>query len=166
MKLDSFVKIFSTGVQLPPLPQNCVYILRDIIYSYKINLYIKNMEANFTNFPIEDMATGSIQMNPEMFSQMDIGSFFLGMAVLYVFWAAIIIWSLVWKLIAFWRSARDDGKLWYILFIFIHTLGVLEIIYIYFISPNSKYQKKKKARLAAQMQAQNVQQYNTPDQQI
>lgn len=50
MKLDSFVKIFSTGVQLPPLPQDCTYFLRDIIYSYKTNLSIKKYGSRFYKF--------------------------------------------------------------------------------------------------------------------
>ena len=46
----------------------------------------------------------------------------------------IIVWSLAWKGIAWWRSARNNHLVWFILFFFIHTLGILEILYIFLFS--------------------------------
>lgn len=126
------------------------------------------METNLIENSITNIATGSPQIDFSNFSNMDTGSFFLGFAIAYVIVFLAIVWFIVWKLIAFWRSARDNNKLWYILFIFIHTFGILEIIYIYFISPNSSYQIKKKARLEAQAQNihQNTQQNINTNQEV
>jgi len=55
----------------------------------------------------------SIQSNPILFS-------------------VIIIWSLVWKAIALWHAARNSQLGWYIILVFINTVGILEIIYIFF----------------------------------
>lgn len=48
----------------------------------------------------------------------------------------LIAWMLVWKGIALWKAARDNQKIWFILiFAFpFNTFGVLEIIYIFWIS--------------------------------
>ena len=51
---------------------------------------------------------------------------------------AFIIWSLVWKGMALWKSARDDSRVWFVVFLVIHTAGILEILYIYFFSKMSK----------------------------
>lgn len=44
----------------------------------------------------------------------------------------IIIWSIVWKGIALWHSARSKQLAWYIGLLIINTAGILEILYIYF----------------------------------
>jgi len=58
-----------------------------------------------------------------------------------------LLWSLVWKAIALWRSARHSHIVWFILFFFIHTLGILEILYVFLFSkiklPNIKKNNKK-----------------------
>jgi len=43
----------------------------------------------------------------------------------------MIIWSVVWKALALWRAARNDSKPWFIVLMFINTLGILEILYLY-----------------------------------
>ncbi|MDB5260226.1 MAG: hypothetical protein JWN37_457 [Candidatus Nomurabacteria bacterium] len=42
----------------------------------------------------------------------------------------VILWSLFWAGLGLWHSAKRGQLLWFILFIFVHTLGVLEIIYL------------------------------------
>lgn len=44
------------------------------------------------------------------------------------------IWSLVWKGMALWKSAGKKQLVWFIVFIFINTVGILEILYIYVFS--------------------------------
>ncbi len=39
-------------------------------------------------------------------------------------------WTLVWKGLALWRSARAGQKVWYIVLLIVNTLGILEIIYL------------------------------------
>jgi len=48
-----------------------------------------------------------------------------------------IIWSLVWKGFALWKSAKNNQLAWFITLLLINTVGILEIIYISF------FQKKK-----------------------
>lgn len=50
------------------------------------------------------------------------------------FLALIFAWSLVWKGIALWKSARLSHKKWFIALLIVNTVGILEIIYIYFVA--------------------------------
>lgn len=51
---------------------------------------------------------------------------------------AALIWTLAWKGIALWRSAQLRQKYWFIAILIINTLGILEIIYLFFVT--RKYQ--------------------------
>lgn len=44
----------------------------------------------------------------------------------------IIVWSIIWKGIALWHSARNKQLVWYIALLIINTAGILEIIYLAF----------------------------------
>jgi methionyl-tRNA synthetase len=44
--------------------------------------------------------------------------------------AALVIWSLVWKGLALWRSARHGHTAWFVVMLILNTLGILEIIYL------------------------------------
>lgn len=55
-----------------------------------------------------------------------------------VIFSLLIIWSLIWKGIALWRAARNNDKWWFIAFLVVHTLGILEIIYIYLVRSEKK----------------------------
>ena len=57
--------------------------------------------------------------------------------------AAVIAWTLVWKGLALWRAAGLRQKYWFIALLFINTLGILEIIYLFFISRNYKVEVVK-----------------------
>ncbi|MEI6843214.1 MAG: DUF5652 family protein [bacterium] len=48
--------------------------------------------------------------------------------------AVIIIWSLIWKGIALWKAARLSHKWWFIIVLVLNTLGIVEIIYIFFVA--------------------------------
>lgn len=50
----------------------------------------------------------------------------------------IIAWTLYWKGMALWKAARADDRNWFIALLVINTVGILEIIYIYYISKNYK----------------------------
>ena len=64
--------------------------------------------------------------------------------------AIIVIWSLVWMGIAMWLSARKNHMVWFIIFLLFHTIGILEILYIFVFSkmgsskPSAPVAKKKK----------------------
>jgi len=48
-----------------------------------------------------------------------------------------MVWSIIWKGIALWKAARISHKKWFIALLVFNTIGILDIIYIYFIA--SKY---------------------------
>ena len=56
--------------------------------------------------------------------------------------AVIGIWSLVWKGLALWKSARKTHKIWFIVLLIVNTIGILEILYIFIFSKLGKRNKK------------------------
>jgi len=44
----------------------------------------------------------------------------------------LIIWSIIWKGIALWHSARNKQLVWYITILIVNTVGILEIVYLIF----------------------------------
>jgi len=46
----------------------------------------------------------------------------------------VMIWVLPWKAYALWTSARRNQKVWFILFVILNTLAILEIFYIFYIA--------------------------------
>lgn len=60
-----------------------------------------------------------------------------------ILFAIIGIWSLVWKGLALWKSARKNHLVWFIIFVIISTIGILEILYIYVFSELDKNQSIK-----------------------
>ncbi len=42
----------------------------------------------------------------------------------------LAIWESVWKLIALWKSARNNHLVWFICIAVINTAGILPIVYI------------------------------------
>ncbi len=51
-------------------------------------------------------------------------------------WAILLVaaWTLPWKGIALWKAARNESILWFVALLIINTLGILEIIYIFYFS--------------------------------
>ena len=49
----------------------------------------------------------------------------------------ILVWSLVWKGWALWLAARRNEFGWFAVLLFVNTLGVLEIFYIFVIAKKS-----------------------------
>ena len=48
--------------------------------------------------------------------------------------AVIAVWTIIWKGIALWKAARNGSTPWYVVLLIVNTMGILEIIYIYFFS--------------------------------
>lgn len=44
----------------------------------------------------------------------------------------LILWSVIWKGIALWRSAQNRQTAWFVALLIINTAGILEIIYLLF----------------------------------
>lgn len=50
----------------------------------------------------------------------------------------LIVWSLAWKGVALWQAAKHGSRNWFIAILLINTIGILEIVYLYFILPRKK----------------------------
>ena len=44
--------------------------------------------------------------------------------------AVCIAWETVWKLIAFWKAARNNHLGWFICIALVNSVGILPIVYI------------------------------------
>lgn len=51
---------------------------------------------------------------------------------------AIVIWTFVWKGLALWRAAREESRWWFIVLLVVNTLGILEILYLFFFSKRAR----------------------------
>ncbi|TXI90255.1 MAG: hypothetical protein E6Q36_01745 [Chryseobacterium sp.] len=52
-----------------------------------------------------------------------------------LWWFSLLfIWSLAWKGWALWIAAHKNQKVWFIVFLIVNTLGILEIFYIFYFS--------------------------------
>lgn len=51
----------------------------------------------------------------------------------WIVWLAIL-WTLPWKGVALWRSARREEKWWFVALLTINTLALLDILYIFVFS--------------------------------
>jgi len=52
----------------------------------------------------------------------------------------IVVWEVIWKGIAMWKSARNNQIRWFIAILLLNTAGILPIVYIQW------FQKKRKKR--------------------
>ncbi|MFC1686148.1 DUF5652 family protein [Nanoarchaeota archaeon] len=63
--------------------------------------------------------------------------------------AVAMIWTLPWKGVALWKSARNGQMIWFVALLLINTLALLEIIYLAFFQKKAAKKKptlKKKVR--------------------
>lgn len=44
----------------------------------------------------------------------------------------LLIWSLIWKGLALWRTAKSDQRNWFIAILVLNTMGILEIAYLFY----------------------------------
>lgn len=56
----------------------------------------------------------------------------------------VFVWSTVWKAVALWKASRNNQLGWFILLLIVNTLGLLEIIYIFFLQPKPDADKPDK----------------------
>jgi len=52
--------------------------------------------------------------------------------------ALLAIWTIIWKGTALWKAARNGSNIWFIVLLLVNTVGILEIIYIFFFSNRDK----------------------------
>ncbi len=47
---------------------------------------------------------------------------------------AFVLWSVIWKGLALWHSARRKEPWWFVIMLVVNTAGILEIIYLFFVA--------------------------------
>ncbi len=45
----------------------------------------------------------------------------------------LVVWSIFWKGLALWHSARRGQPWWFMILLIVNTVGLLEIIYLFLI---------------------------------
>ncbi len=45
--------------------------------------------------------------------------------------AIIIVWTIPWKIYAVWLAAKHDHKRWFVALVFLNTISILEMIYVF-----------------------------------
>lgn len=56
------------------------------------------------------------------------------MAILAPFILVVVLWAVVWKGLALWHAARRGQYWWFLILLVVNTLGILEIIYLFFVA--------------------------------
>lgn len=46
----------------------------------------------------------------------------------------VVLWSVFWKGLALWHAARRGQYWWFVILLVVNTVGILEIIYLFFVS--------------------------------
>jgi 4-amino-4-deoxy-L-arabinose transferase-like glycosyltransferase len=59
----------------------------------------------------------------------------------------ILLWTLPWKGLALWKSAKNEHKWWFIALLVLNTMAVLEIIYIFFFSKKKEMVERIKEKV-------------------
>ena len=49
----------------------------------------------------------------------------------------LVIWALIWKGLALWKSSRLNQPVWFVILLVVNTFGILEIIYLILYSKHS-----------------------------
>lgn len=52
--------------------------------------------------------------------------------------ALISLWELLWKGIGLWYASRNKQKVWFVVLLFLNTVGLLPIIYLIWFKPKKK----------------------------
>ena len=48
--------------------------------------------------------------------------------------SVLAVWTIIWKGTALWKAAQNNSKPWFVVLLLVNTVGILEIIYIFFFS--------------------------------
>ena len=75
-------------------------------------------------------------------SSLTSASEFLGLPIWLL--VIVVVWSLIWKGLALWKSARKKHLIWFIIILVVNTIGILEILYIFLFSKINLADKKTK----------------------
>lgn len=56
----------------------------------------------------------------------------------------LFLWTLPWKGVALWKSARRKEKYWFVALLVLNTLAILEILYIFVFSKKKIQESREK----------------------
>ncbi|MEM4325718.1 MAG: DUF5652 family protein [Candidatus Pacearchaeota archaeon] len=59
------------------------------------------------------------------------------------FLVIIILWELVWKILATWKAAKNNSIVWFVILMVFNTIGILSILYFYIFSKMKRSSKKR-----------------------
>jgi len=65
----------------------------------------------------------------------------ISIAAVFFLIAVVVVWELVWKLIAMWKAARNNSSIWFVVLAVLNTLGILPILYIFIFSKMKRREK-------------------------
>lgn len=57
----------------------------------------------------------------------------------------IMVWDLVWKLMAMWKASKKHSVVWFVVLSIINTAGILPMLYLYVFS-KMKFHKKEEEK--------------------
>ncbi len=60
--------------------------------------------------------------------------------------ALVVLWIFFWKGLALWHARRRDNRMWFVILLIISTLGIIEIIYLFFViklKPSDLFKNEK-----------------------
>lgn len=57
--------------------------------------------------------------------------------------ALLVLWSISWKGVALWKSAKANQMVWFLVLLFVNTVGILEILYIFVFSKKNHLDNQK-----------------------
>lgn len=74
-----------------------------------------------------------MNMNIDMMNALETTAISFGITstTLIVILLVLYAWSIIWKGVALWISARNKNYAWFIIFLVVNTFGILEILYIF-----------------------------------
>jgi methionyl-tRNA synthetase len=62
-----------------------------------------------------------------------------------MFMGGILLWSLFWKSLALWHSARRGKEVWFVVLAVVNSIGILDMIYLFGVAnikPENLFSKK------------------------
>ena len=57
----------------------------------------------------------------------------------------LALWTFIWKGMALWETARNGKKVWFVVFLLVNTLGILEILYLHVFSKKDHHHHRHHA---------------------
>ena len=76
----------------------------------------------------------NVNITPKELQLIQLAHYFSTNPWLPVFFVALAIWTIAWKGTALWKAGRNNQPAWFVILLLVNTVGILEIVYIFFFS--------------------------------